>query len=151
MSDDQLRDILRRLVALEREQRRPRAEVGRSGTFTPYYFGSTVAGTTTYTGVRYGYYIVSGGVCSIWLRLGWTATTATGVGLVGGLPLVAATDAEVVMPVLSQDYAYAGAGLRAYLFGGLLHLTLFDQVVGAWAGANVDAAATLIISGSYPV
>lgn len=145
-------DVVRKLEDMERRLRRVETlESGGGGTFTPTYFGSSVAGSTTYAGVRYGYYIVSGGVCHIWLRVGWSATTATGVGLVGGLPLVAAADAEIAMATFSQDYAYTGAGLRAYLFGGLLHLTLFDQVVGAFSGANVDAAATLIISGAYPI
>lgn len=119
-----------------------------TGTFTPTYYGSTIAGTTTYA-TQYGRYTRIGDVCYFTLRVDWTAVTGTGNGIVGGLPFVAGTSNQTAFVVLSQNYAYTNAGLVAYMFAGNQFINLFDQVVGAFASAPIDAAGTLIITGFH--
>lgn len=143
-------EILRRLAALEEWVRQPRAEAAISGLFTPTYYGSTTPGTTTYI-TQYGRYTLRDDVFTFWLRVDWSAVTGTGNGLVGGFPFVAATASQSTFAVFSQNYTYTNAGLRAYMFGGNQFINIFDQVVGAFASAPIDAAGTLIISGAYPV
>jgi len=143
-------ELIRRIVALEELARRPRAESAISGLFTPTYYGSTVPGVTTYL-TQYGRHTLRDDVCTFWLRVDWSAVTGTGNGLVGGLPFVAAASSQSTFAIFSQNYAYTNAGLRAYMFGGNQFINIFDQVVGAFASAPIDAAGTLIISGAYPV
>lgn len=120
------------------------------GTFTPVYFGSTIAGATTHT-LQYGVYQRKGNGVDITLRIAWTATTATGNGQISGLPFASGAASHAMLSVLSANYPYTNAGLRAFIGGGIQFLQLLDQVAGAFAFAAVDAAAELVITGWYPL
>lgn len=57
------------------------------GTFTPTIYGSSAAGTTTYTGSTYGRYVKIGQWVFIELSVYWSSSTgASGSLLVGNLP-----------------------------------------------------------------
>jgi len=55
------------------------------GTFSPTVFGSSTAGTTTFS-LRDGNYTKIGNVVTITLNVGWTNATGTGQLAIGGLP-----------------------------------------------------------------
>jgi hypothetical protein len=56
-----------------------------TGSWTPYLFGGTVSGDTTYS-VQYGHYIRIGGLLYGVVDLDWSTTTASGTAFIGGLP-----------------------------------------------------------------
>lgn len=121
-----------------------------TGEFDPTYFGSSTAGTTTYTN-QDGHYTRVGNLCYIWIRVTWTGATGTGNGQVGALPFTSASDSRHVLQVMSQNYSYTNAGLRAYIGPSVDYIQLFDQVTGAYSAAAIDTAAELIISGAYRI
>jgi hypothetical protein len=119
-----------------------------TGTFTPTYFGSATAGTTTY-GTQFGTYTRIGNVCFVFIRVSWTAVTGTGNGQVGNLPFASLNPSHATMAVMSANIGYTNAGLRAFIGNGIQFLQLFDQVVGAFGASAIDAAGELIITGAY--
>jgi hypothetical protein len=86
------------------------------GTWTPTYYGSTIAGTTTYTG-RNGLYVKIGKTVYIECDLAWSAKTGTGDGYIGGLPFnpnnYSTTDARALFYI----GAYGGYSITGTLSG----------------------------------
>jgi hypothetical protein len=87
------------------------------GTWTPTYYGSSTAGTTTYTNQR-GTYTKVGRLVTIECDLTWTAKTGTGNGRVGGLPFTPA------FPIDSRGLfliaAYNGYSITSNYLTGLV-------------------------------
>ena len=86
------------------------------GTWTPTYYGSTIAGTTTYTGQK-GLYVKIGKTVYIECDLAWSAKTGTGDGYIGGLPFnpnnYSTTDARALFYI----GAYGGYSITGTLSG----------------------------------
>ena len=86
------------------------------GTWTPTYYGSTSAGTTTYTGQK-GLYVKIGKTVYIECDLSWSAKTGTGDGYIGGLPFnpnnYLTTDARALFYI----GAYGGYSITGTLSG----------------------------------
>jgi len=87
------------------------------GTWTPTYYGSSTAGTTTYTQQR-GTYTKVGRLVTIDCDLTWSAKTGTGNGRVGGLPFTPA------FPIDSRGLffiaAYNGYSITSNYLTGLV-------------------------------
>lgn len=91
--EHRFKNIDRRIGNLEKIQ----LPATSSAAYTPIYYGSTSAGTTTYAR-QLGYYIKTGIKVEVWIDLSWTNATGTG-------------DARISLPFTSAStlVIYAGA------------------------------------------
>jgi hypothetical protein len=83
--------------------------ISEEGTWTPTVFGSTIAGTTTYT-LQSGQYAREGNIVTVTFEVTWSSATGTGDYKIGGLPFVASTNYGIT-PV------YTGAATIATAIG----------------------------------
>ncbi len=110
------------------------------GTWTPTYFGSTTAGTTTYTGQK-GTYVKIGNSVYCECDMSWSAKTGTGDGLIGGLPVAVggyATDSRALFYI----GAYSGYSITGTLAGivnqSSSNLILYAINNGSLAGSAIQ-------------
>jgi hypothetical protein len=110
------------------------------GTWTPTYFGSTTAGTTTYNH-QDGTYVKIGNSVYCECYLDWTATTGTGDGLVGGLP-VATSSYGTDSRALFYIGAYSGYSITGTLSGIVVQtgtsILLYANNNGSLAGSGIQ-------------
>jgi len=79
------------------------------GTFTPTAYGSSVAGTTTYT-LQQGTYTKIGRQVTISVRISYSALTGSGELTFGNFPFTAANDGMEYMGALMTDQLNWGGG-----------------------------------------
>jgi hypothetical protein len=110
------------------------------GTWTPTYFGSSTAGTTTYNH-QDGTYVKIGNSVYCECYLDWTATTGTGDGLVGGLP-VATSSYGTDSRALFYIGAYSGYSITGTLSGIVVqsgtNMLLYANNNGSLAGSGIQ-------------
>jgi hypothetical protein len=124
------------------------------GTFTPTVFGSTTAGTTTYTS-QAGQYTRIGNRVSFEIYVLWTAQTGTGSLRVGNLPFTS-NGGSPYTPVslrISDLSMTVGNYAQAYIFSNSTSV-IFEQVALGGGGASdipMDTSASVMISGTYRI
>jgi hypothetical protein len=118
--------------------------------FTPTVFGSSTAGTTTYT-TQTGYYQRLANIVTFMLRVSWSNQTGTGNLVIGGLPITSANTDNNPVSVLSNNLTFSNQ-LAAIVAPNSKNIELYTQSTGgAASNVPVDTAATVWISGSYQV
>lgn len=121
-------------------------------TFTPVIKGSTAVGAGTYT-LQDGHYSRIGNLVFFSVGLVWTAHTGTGTMYVDGLPIASyGGDPSLYIPctvVWSNVTLAAGAKILAQVAPGSTTVALYSVDNGAIALLNIDAAATINLSGFY--
>ena len=124
----------------------------QSGTFTPTYFGSTTAGTTTYT-TQTGNYTKIGNTVYYSMRVTWTNATGTGSPRFGGLPFTANATAMGNASISYIDnFALTAANVPlVYLIPNTTTIALYQTPTGGGALSSpaIDIAADILISGFY--
>ena len=115
------------------------------GTWTPTYYGSSTAGTTTYTS-QAGTYVKIGNSVYCECLLTWTAKTGTGDGLVGGFPFAVdsyTTDSRALFYI----GAYSGYSITGTLSGVVqasgTNLILYSNNNGSLAGSAIQNSGTM--------
>jgi hypothetical protein len=121
---------------------------GTSGTFTPTYYGSTTAGTTTYTFQR-GTYRTEGDILFFSARISWTGATGTGSAVVGGLPIVSRATNDSSFVVLALNHTFTGSGMVGYMYGSVSVFQFISPISGGTANVAIDTAGELLITGQY--
>jgi hypothetical protein len=110
------------------------------GTWTPIYYGSTTAGTTTYNQQK-GTYVKIGNSVYCECYLDWSARTGTGDGLVGGLP-VATSSYGTDSRALFYIGAYSGYSITGTLSGIVVqsgtNMLLYANNNGSLAGSGMQ-------------
>jgi len=111
------------------------------GTWTPTYYGSTTAGTTTYGG-RHGIYVKIGRTVYIECDLSWSARTGTGDGLIGGLPFTVNAYSPTDARALFYIGAYSGYSITGTLSGIVqsngTNIILYANNNGSLAGSGMQ-------------
>jgi hypothetical protein len=120
-----------------------------TGTFTPTYYGSTTAGTTTYT-LQSATYTRIGNVLYYNIRIAWSNATGTGNGTIGGFPYNA-QNAYHTASVLPSDYTLTALNIMSARIGFGNTMALFQTPVGGGTqtAVGMDTAAELTITGFY--
>ena len=120
------------------------------GTFTPTIYGSTTAGTATYVAAA-GFYTRIGRLVSIQLYVDWNTHTGTGGMNVGGLPFSSASFSAATIGYINAIVLTIGSTPIATFASGGSFIQMRQCPTGGGANTNIliDAAGTLIISGSY--
>jgi hypothetical protein len=125
------------------------------GTFLPTMFGSTVAGSTTYS-LQYGYYVKVGKLVHIQIRMSVTATTALGNMYIGGLPFVALNDSDKGYASVTVSYASnltmtSGTGwVGAYTKQNDSYMAMINNIPGgSIVNTSVDSSFTALMGGTY--
>lgn len=124
-----------------------------SGTWTPVMYGTTSAGTGTYT-TQLGYYSLIGNVCYFTCYLTWSAHTGTGNIRISGLPYTVATGSvhAVASSVYHSSLALAaGYILLAFVNNATDTISLKQSPAGGGSAADVpiDTSAHVLVSGFY--
>jgi hypothetical protein len=100
------------------------------GTWTPTVFGSTTAGTTTYT-VQKGFYTKIGRVITITFKVAYSAATGTGSFYMGGIPFISTAlgnNAEYLGSVMTNNLNMPNNGSYAiYTVGGASQLEIYSS------------------------
>ena len=125
------------------------------GTFLPTMFGSTVAGTSTYS-LQYGYYVKVGKLVHIQIRMTVASSTATGYMRIGGLPFVSLNDANRGYASINVSYANnislpsGSTWMGAYTSAGGSSLVLIGNTPGSVVQqVSVDTSWVALIGGTY--
>ena len=125
------------------------------GTFLPTMFGSTDAGTTTYS-LQYGYYVKVGKLVHFQIRMTVASSTATGNMHIGGLPFVVLNDANRGYASINVSYSNnislpsGSTYMGAYTSAGGSHLILIGNTpASAIQYVSVDTSWTGLIGGTY--
>lgn len=120
--------------------------------FTPVVYGTTAAGTATYT-TQYGRATRVGRVVHYDIGVTFTGHTGTGNMRISGIPYTAANigNYRSIASVGASDLTYTDT-LQAYIVGltNFVILATFSSG-GATTALPMDAAATLYISGAFVV
>jgi hypothetical protein len=120
------------------------------GTFTPTAYGSTAAGTPTYS-IRFGYYTKIGRIVHFSIFIGCTAHTGTGKLYIGGLPFAA----NGLHPVAIGYVAYLTIGstaLTAYVENGATFIKIGNLASGTTPTLiDMDGSFELTLTGTYMV
>lgn len=116
--------------------------------FTPIVYGSTSAGTATYTS-HYGSYVQNNNIVSFELEIDWSAHTGTGNLVIGGLPIVAAnSEPQSTNFVYANGLTITGQGVWGPQ-SNQTYGTLGAINNGSYSAVAMDTAATLRITGTY--
>ena len=121
------------------------------GTFTPTMFGNTTAGTATYN-IQTGTYTKIGRTVSFQLHLDWSGHTGTGGSRIGGLPFTSSSAvASVTVGFVDNLALTAGKVLMLLFASGSVNINVRQTPTGggAWDEVNIDAAAVILVSGTY--
>jgi hypothetical protein len=114
--------------------------------WTPTLYGSTTAGTTTYT-AQIGYYFKVGGLVTCVFSLGWSGFTGTGGVYIGGLPFTAASLTGNPKYGLSVA-SYTGFILSGQVLGGnMLDNTNYIRLTRSFEASNTLEQSNLSSSG----
>lgn len=122
------------------------------GTFTPVALGATTGGVGTYTS-QTGSYTRNGNRVTFNAYLAWTAHTGTGSLYFDGLPYATAsgTRGRVSLAVWSDNLTFTGQ-LTGYTDLSATYMYVSQTSSGAATTLPaMDTAATVRISGSYPI
>ena len=115
------------------------------GTWTPTYFGSSTAGTTTYNNQK-GTYVKIGNSVYCECYLDWSAKTGTGDGLVGGLPVVVGAYSIDSRPLFYIG-AYSGYSITGTLSGIVVNngtsILLYVNTNGSLGGSPIQNSALM--------
>lgn len=141
-------------IELEVDGVSKKAYFSQSGTWVPVVYGTTTAGTGTYT-AQSGYYNIIGEICFYTAYLSWSAHTGSGNIRISGLPFVAKTDAAP--HTISGSTYHSGLSLSAgyTLFvttnnaTDILSLKQVPSGGGTASDVPIDTSAFLIVSGFY--
>jgi hypothetical protein len=109
------------------------------GTFTPTYFGSTAAGTTTYT-IQNGFYTKIGKLVTFQLNLGWSNATGTGNARIGGLPFTSSGTTNEYPAVSCRNDGHAQAGEQLQGFIDINSTVLELGTANLTSGSNTNIA-----------
>jgi hypothetical protein len=121
------------------------------GTFTPTIFGSTAAGTGTYS-EQLGYYTKIGNRVSFRIGLNWSAHTGTGNMRIGGLPFTTNINSSEVLVNWVEGIVLTANNLCVLNTAGNSTVILFYQLPtggGNLTDVAMDAAGTVRTSGMY--
>jgi hypothetical protein len=125
------------------------------GTFTPFVFGTTTAGTASYA-FQNGRYTKIGRLVHFEIYLKWSSGTGAGSLGIGGLPFTASNSST--FPACSVAYPFnltlaADSILYAHVENSNTTIVLGNMLVGGSTAGNVvyDAAADILLSGTYSV
>jgi hypothetical protein len=125
-----------------------------TGSFTPTVYGSTTAGTATYT-IQTGFYEKIGRLVHFQLYLEWSGFNGTGELLVVGLPFSSSSDSNMYTAISSyvSDVALTANNVaQGFLVNqGDTSITCKEAPVGGGAasGIAVDGSGTMLLSGTY--
>lgn len=120
------------------------------GTFTPVVIGTSAAGAGTYS-LQSGRYTKIGNRVFFDIALTWSAHTGTGDIRLTGLPFTAAGTLTSWLNIALQNFTYSG-DIKARVNGSATTIEIFSQTsAAAVVGVALDTAASVFISGSYPV
>lgn len=120
------------------------------GTFTPTLYGTTTAGTTTYT-VQLGDYEKVGRLIYCTFTLIWTNATGTGEAQVGGLPYTPLALSGTKRHAFSASYYNgltlpSGKILKGYVQDSQAYINLFN-IDNTTAGDFTDLQSEMTTSG----
>ena len=122
------------------------------GTFTPTYFGSTTAGTTTYSS-QSGKYIKVGNKVTLQFFLDVTGATGTGNATFGGFPFAVVQGTAFIGTVMSNGYNYSSSTgwVNFYMASnsandGRLYLSSDNA---AWSREGMDSNFEVYINVTY--
>jgi hypothetical protein len=125
------------------------------GTFTPTVFGTTTAGTATYS-QNSGTYVKIGKLVQFSLYVEWTAGTGTGSMRVGNLPFTVSN--ENTFPAVTIGYctllSLSALNIAtAYCSNNTTQIVFEQYPTGGGSSSNVpyDNAAGFVLSGTYRV
>lgn len=119
-----------------------------TGDWTPTLYGTTTAGTTTYT-TQTGNYEKIGGLVYVSFVLAWTNLTGTGNARIGGLPFTAASLTGQPRHAFSDSF-YTGLSLpNSNLNGYIQEATAYIDLLSSstTAGAAVDIQTEITTAG----
>ncbi len=122
------------------------------GTWTPTVYGSSTAGTTTYSAIQNGYYVRIGAFVQIQCEVGFTAATGTGNFTFGGLPFTIKnqTNGLVNGPIEFSNITYPTNTTYVVVRGVINTQTATPfacgSVVGQTSVPMVNTSATIIYS-----
>jgi hypothetical protein len=85
------------------------------GTWTPTIFGSTTAGTTSYS-QQTGWYTKVGNIVTIGLYVNFSSATGTGILLIGGLPFTSAAETLVTGSLMTGNIDWPNGTTMATLY-----------------------------------
>lgn len=122
------------------------------GTFTPTIYGGTTAGTATYVAAA-GFYTRIGRLVSIQFYVDWNTHTGTGAMNVGGMPFASTSFSAATIGYIDAIVLTVGSTPIATFASGGSFIQMRQCPTGGGANTNIsiDAAGTLIISGSYRI
>jgi hypothetical protein len=119
------------------------------GTFTPTIFGSSTAGTTTYTN-QVGRYTKIGNRVFYSISVGWSAQDGSGNLRVGGLPFTSANvTGSNFQVVAASNLTFSGQLAAEVANNGTTIVPYGFASAGAISAVALDTAATIWISGHY--
>lgn len=123
-------------------------------TFTPTIFGSTSAGTATYS-EQTGRYSIIGNILMYTINFAWTGHTGTGDMMIGGFPFAFGAGLSFYPGnAMLQNIVFPASTLWVNVDG--VNSTTTAEVVAsldnaAFAAVQMDAAGSLHCSGWYPL
>jgi hypothetical protein len=85
------------------------------GTWTPIYYGTSTAGTTTYTN-RGGTYRKIGSIVFVEANIQWSSATGTGQGYIGGLPFTTTSNSPTDSKGFVAIAAWNGYSITGTVF-----------------------------------
>ena len=126
------------------------AALSTSGTFTPTVFGTSTAGTATYS-LQSGNYQRIANVVFYSLTIVWSGHTGTGNMRFGGLPFTSAAGSGPMAPVYYDGIAVgAGKSGIAQVIAGTDTMAMYAlDPAGSAAQVAVDAGGEINIAGFY--
>lgn len=122
------------------------------GTFTPYIYGTTLAGVGTYVN-QYGRYTKIGNLVHVSGWLDWSSHTGTGDMKIGGLPLSVLNSGFINANILSQNVTVPANNLFSggYVGNGttIVNLTSTTIATGITNMVSMDSSAWLMFNFVY--
>lgn len=132
---------------------------GRSGftfDFTPTIIGTSAAGTASYS-TQWGRAVVENNICHFDIHLAWSSHTGTGNMRIDALPFSSETASgaytSVTIGYLTGVTMTASNYAQAVIQSNSDQIQLLQTPVGggSLSTITVDAAGTIMVSGSYPL
>jgi hypothetical protein len=124
----------------------------RVGTYVPVIAGGSVGGTGTYNS-QFGQWILNGKICTVTVRLDWSAHTGSGDARIS-LPFTGATtDQRWAGSVYASSYAYgAGKQLGAFIQSAATHMFLSEIETGtAVSLADITSSGIIFATITYEI
>lgn len=123
-----------------------------AGTFTPFVFGATSAGTATYN-VAIGRYTRISNRVFISITLDFIAFTGTGSMRIGGLPFTSANITNQFQPLscYHENITFSGNPIQAQIAAAQSIMSLLQAASGAYTAFACVASGKIRINGSYEI